>query len=280
MRIAITGASGFVGRYVLRELQARGVEIVAVTRSADRFPVESGIRELALIDISNCGNEPFEKMGSPDVLIHLAWNGLPNYKSSHHVETELHAQRTFLTSCVKAGLKRLVVAGTCYEYGLASGELAEDMQTQPCTEYGIAKDMLRKALEALGHEQDFELAWLRLFYLFGEGQSSKSLYSLLRDAIKRGDDTFDMSGGNQWRDFLPVNEAARLIVETALLRGNTGIVNICSGTPIKIQQLVQNWIDTSGTRMSMNLGRLPYSDAEPMEYWGNRRKLNTLLEAS
>jgi nucleoside-diphosphate-sugar epimerase len=280
MRIAITGASGFVGRYVLRELQARGLDIVVVARSADRFPAQSGVHEFAVIDIANCGDNPFGAMGAPDILIHLAWSGLPNYQSPHHVETELPAQTTFLASCVEAGLKRLVVAGTCFEYGLASGELTEDTQTRPCTQYGTAKDMLRKVLDALSHEHDFEFAWLRLFYLFGNGQSSQSLYSLFHEAIHRGDQTFDMSGGEQVRDFLPINEAARLIVEVALLQGNIGVVNICSGMPMTVRTLVQKWIDESGTRITMNLGRLPYPDTEPMAFWGNRGKLNALLGGS
>ena len=135
------------------------------------------------MDITNPPRDPFDAMGSPNTLIHLAWGGLPNYQSSHHVVNEFRAQLAFLTSCVKHGLKRLVVTGTCYEYGLACGELGEDTPTQPCTQYGIAKDMLRKALFALHREYDFELCWLRLFYLCGDGQSERSLYSSFHAAL-------------------------------------------------------------------------------------------------
>jgi len=277
MRIAVTGASGFIGRYVLRALRTRGVEVVAVSRSADRFLPESEGCENVVIDIAAPPGDPYENLRKPNVLIHLAWDGLPNYQSPHHVSTELPLQTAFLTSCINHGLKHLVVTGTCYEYGLAPGELTEDMSPRPCTQYGIAKDLLRQKLFALHPQFDFELAWLRLFYLFGQGQSEKSLYSMLNAAIRRGDRTIDMSGGEQIRDFLPVREAARLIVEIALHQKARGIYNLCSGAPVTVRQLAKSWIDAAGSTISMNLGRVPYSPNEPMAFWGSRRRLDMLL---
>lgn len=280
MRIALTGATGFLGRHVLHELVARGLDVVAIIRSVERFPLESSPSKIIQMDIAHCSNNPYEQMGAPDILIHLAWAGLPNYQSKDHVRTEFPVQLQFLKACVHAGLKRLVISGTCFEYGMLSGELTEDMTTLPCTEYGKAKDMLRKELQLLQQEHTFELAWLRLFYLFGQGQSKKSLYSLLEEAISRGERCFDMSGGEQLRDYLPVKEGARLIVETALRKGNAGTVNICSGAPISIRQIVENWIKERGAPIEINLGKLPYSNIEPMAFWGNREKLNALLEGA
>ncbi|KFN43126.1 NAD-dependent epimerase/dehydratase family protein [Arenimonas oryziterrae] len=280
MRIAITGASGFVGRHVLQALHEREQDVVVVARTAARAASIPGPHASVVLDVADGGEDPFAAMGKPDVLIHLAWDGLPNYQSTRHVETELPAQIRFLAACVRGGLKRLVVTGTCFEYGLAAGELTEQTPTQPCTQYGRAKDRLRQELQAWQADADFELAWLRLFYLFGEGQSEKSLYPLFQAALQRGDAGFDMSGGDQVRDFLPVREAARLLVDVALLRGDTGVVNLCSGRPITVRRLVQSWIDAAGADIAMNLGRLPYSEIEPMAFWGSRARLNALLGVS
>jgi len=277
MRVAVSGASGFIGQYVLRELQSRGLNVIALTHSATRRPTPLEASRWIVMDIANPPSNPFEAMGSPDALIHLAWGGLPNYQSSHHLEVELPAQLAFLTSCARTGLKRLVVAGTCYEYGLASGELAEEAPTQPCTQYGLAKDVLRKALFDLCAQYDLDLAWLRLFYLYGDGQSEKSIYHMLRAAIDRGAKTFDMSGGEQLRDFLPAHEAARLIVEIAQRKNVSGIFNVCSGKPIAVRDLVQSWIAASGAKITMNLGLLPYSPNEPMAFWGKREKLDAIV---
>jgi dTDP-6-deoxy-L-talose 4-dehydrogenase (NAD+) len=218
-------------------------------------------------------------MGAPDVLIHLAWDGLPNYQSRAHIETELPAQLRFLDACVASGLQRLVVTGTCFEYGKTSGEISEGSRIDPCTQYGIAKNALRRHLEELKSRQPFQFAWLRLFYLYGSGQSKNSLYSLLTAAIHRGDAEFDMSGGEQVRDFLPIQEAARIICDIALSPIDAGVVNVCSGIPATVRELVEGWIVERHSSITMNLGRIPYSEIEPMSFWGNREKLDAVLGA-
>ena len=104
-------------------------------------------------------------MGRPDVLIHLAWGGLPNYRSLHHFEHELPIQYRFLSDLVRSGLSGLVVAGTCFEYGMQSGQLSEDMGSCPDNPYGFAKDALRRQLEYLHEVNSFALTWARLFYI-------------------------------------------------------------------------------------------------------------------
>jgi nucleoside-diphosphate-sugar epimerase len=278
MRIAITGASGFVGRHVLRTLQSRNLDIVVVNRSAGQHTTAAHT-EIVLIDIAHDLPDPFLAMGKPDVLIHLAWDGLPNYQSHKHVEIELPLQQRFLTKCVASGLKRLVVTGTCFEYGLVTGELTEDSPTQPCTQYGLAKNMLRQHLEGLKSEHSFQMAWLRLFYLYGEDQSKSSLYSLLTDAIRRAETEFDMSGGEQIRDFLPIQAAACIIADIALIPADIGVINVCSGVPTTVRDLVATWIAEKNSSIVMNLGRIPYSAIEPMAFWGSRKKLDFVLGA-
>jgi Nucleoside-diphosphate-sugar epimerases len=263
MRVAITGASGFVGQHVLHELQARDVDIVVASRALERSFVESSRTEILQMDIARAPPDSYQRMGAPDVLVHLAWDGLPNYQSRAHVETELPAQLRFLEACLASGLKRLVVTGTCFEYGRTSGEISEESQTDPCTQYGAAKDMLRKHLEDFKSMHPYQLAWLRLFYLYGPGQSKNSLYSLLTAAINRGDAEFDMSGGEQVRDFLPIQEAARIISDIALSPIDVDIVNVCSGKPTTVRKLVEAWIAERHSSITMNLGRMPYSEIEP-----------------
>jgi nucleoside-diphosphate-sugar epimerase len=279
MRVAITGASGFIGRHVLCDLQSRDLDIVVVSRSPERSFLEHTRTEILPMDIASVLSDPYALMGAPDVLIHLAWDGLPNYQSRAHVETELPAQLRFLKACLASGLKKLVVTGTCFEYGKASGEISENMQAHPCTQYGVAKNALREHLEDVKSTYPFHLAWLRLFYLYGSGQSKNSLYSLLTAAIQRGDAEFDMSGGEQVRDFLPIQEAARIIVDVSLSSTDVGVVNVCSGIPITVRELVEKWITKGKSSIKMNLGRVPYSEIEPMSFWGSREKLNAVLRA-
>ena len=109
---------------------------------------------------------------------------------------------------------------------------ARTAAAEPSNPYGVAKDTLRRHLEALKETAPFDLRWLRLFYLYGPGQPKTSLYSQFQAAMARGDTTFDMSGGEQLRDFMAVETAAAAIVDVALAAEAPRIVNICSGAPI------------------------------------------------
>ncbi len=269
MKIAVTGASGFIGRYVLAELKKYGVDIVAITRDAARLPDLSRSVCVVEMDIAHPVPDYFERLGEPDVLIHLAWDGLPNYKSLHHFETELARQYQFLKTVVDTGLRSLVVTGTCFEYGMQSGALSALMTTKPTNPYGYAKDALRQQLGYLKSTKPFNLTWGRLFYMYGEGQPNTSLYPKLKEAVSRGDKVFNMSGGEQLRDYLPVEEVARQIVQLALAQRDSGAVNICSGNPISVRKLVEQWLLENNWKIELNLGYYPYPDYEPMAFWGD-----------
>lgn len=268
MRVAVTGASGFVGRHVLTELLRHKIEIVAVTRDVARLRRSNESVQIVEMDIAHPAPGCFEQIGQPDVLIHLAWDGLPNYKSLHHFETELPRQYHFLKIMVEAGLPSLLVTGTCFEYGMQSGLLSAGMQTKPNNPYGYAKDALRQQLEFLKSANPFNLTWARLFYMYGEGQPSTSLYPKLKEAVLRGDKIFNMSGGEQLRDYLPVEEVARQIVRLAVAQRDIGAVNICSGKPISVRRLVERWLRENNWKIELKFGYYPYPDYEPMAFWG------------
>ncbi len=278
IRIAITGASGFVGQYVLEAVAALGHDIVVASRSMDWLRSLDNTVQAVQLDIENPGADPFNTLGHPDLLLHLAWSGLPNYRSAHHVESELPSQKTFLELMVNAGLENLTVTGTCFEYGMKSGALAESIEPEPDNPYGVAKDALRRSMEDLKISRPFNLTWARLFYMYGAGQGENSLYSLLKQAVSRREKVFNMSGGEQIRDYLHVSEVADLLVSLATSRKDNGVVNICSGKPISIRSLVEGWIKDEAMEITMNLGYYPYPDYEPMSFWGDRTRLDKLLE--
>jgi nucleoside-diphosphate-sugar epimerase len=278
MRVAVSGATGFVGRHVVAELERRGIETILLLRAPATMPQRGTARLILQADVEESGAEVFEAAGRPDVLIHLAWGGLPNYRSLHHFERQTVAHYRWLKDLLNAGLARLVVAGTCFEYGMLSGPLDEAMGTRPATPYGFAKDILRRQLEWLAAERPFSFTWARLFYMYGEGQSSGSLLPQLRAAAERGHEAFPMSDGEQLRDYLPVAEVARLLVLLARGPGH-GIVNVCSGRPISVRRLVEDWILEHGWRIRPDYGRYPYPDYEPIAFWGDRTKLDRCLGA-
>lgn len=276
MKIAVTGADGFVGRHVLRALQSAGADVVAVVRPGAMPRDAATGTEIVSMDLASAGDDAYSRIGRPDSLVHLAWGGLPHYRSPHHVDTELPLHRAFLEACLRSGLQHLVVTGTCLEYGMQSGELHETSPAEPVTQYGKAKDELRASLQQLQARFGFGLSWLRIFYLYGPGQAATSLYSQLHAAVAKGDAGFAMSPGDQVRDFMPVEDAARDIAGAALRGEDDGIVNLCSGRPVRVLDFVHERLREWNAAIELQAGVFPYPDYEPFAFWGNRRKLDGL----
>jgi len=279
MKLAVTGATGFIGRHVVAELERHSISPVLICRPSAELPAPLKKHAVVHMDLTAAPENAFQLIGQPDRLIHLAWGGLPNYGSLYHFEKELPAQYRFLKTLVESGLGSLMVTGTCAEYGMQSGPLSEACEARPYNPYGFAKHMLRRQLEYLRQARPFGLTWARLFYLHGEGQPENSLLPQLRKAVDRGDRVFNMSGGEQLRDYLPVTELAKYLVSLALTPGDNGVVNVCSGTPVSVRSLVERWVGENAWNMALNFGHYPYPDYEPMAFWGDRGKLDRCLRS-
>ena len=277
LTIAVTGASGFLGRYVVAELLRHPVNVIALSRDAQKLASLPAQVHVLQKDLRAPGPRDYDELGRPDVLLHLAWEGLPQYQELFHFEQELPRQYQFLKGLINAGLPAVVVSGTCLEYGHQSGALREDLPARPTTAYGYAKAALYQQLVHLNRAHPFALTWARLFYLYGPGQHEQSLYSKLHRACAQGDRHFSMSGGEQLRDYLPVTEAARLLVALTLRQAPLGLINVCSGHPTSVRTLAEMWLRTLGNNMALDLGRYPYPDYEPMAFWGNRAYLDQQL---
>jgi dTDP-6-deoxy-L-talose 4-dehydrogenase (NAD+) len=276
--VLLTGATGFIGQYVLKELKKLDIKIFCLCRNKRDHLQDKAVNWVEL-DIHNLPDtDLFEYVGKPDVLIHLAWGGLPHYKSLHHFEKELPSHYAFLKRLVESGLSNLTIAGTCFEYGLKHGPLRENIEVNPNTPYGFAKDSLRRMLEFLKQHYEFNLTWCRIFYVYGEGQPESSIFGQIKAATQKGNKVFNMSEGEQIRDYLPVEVLSRYIVKLALLKSDVGVVNVCSGRPVSIRRLVKTWIKENHWNIDLNPGYYPYPDYEPLAFWGDKTKLDNLIK--
>jgi dTDP-6-deoxy-L-talose 4-dehydrogenase (NAD+) len=278
MTVLVTGATGFVGRHLIAALLAKGFKVRAASRNIEAARAMPWFDEVEFVtaDIHAPDLDVESLADGMDAIAHLAWTGLPNYQALFHFERNLPLDYAFLKRVIEAGVSQVLVTGTCFEYGLQSGPLSEAVAAQPCTPYGLAKHTLRLFLEALQRERAFTLQWARLFYLYGEGQNPNSLLASLDRAIDAGDTQFDMSMGDQLRDYLEIRQAASRLASLIAHRNVDGVINCCSGQPVSVRALVEQRVRQRQSSIVLNLGHYGYSAHEPMAFWGVAQRISQL----
>lgn len=268
-KVIITGANGFVGQHLVPLLLDNNYEVVAIIRDHKKVAQFDWRKDVKciLLDFHKEDKLPMDVRGWG--LIHAAWQGLPNYKKLFHLEENLPFSYRFIKSLVVSGVNKVLVTGTCSEYGYQNGKIPSTTKPIPNTPYGAAKDQLRQQLEYLATVHPFCFQWARLFYMYGKGQNPNSVLSQLDAAIDKNDAVFNMSEGEQLRDYLPIEKLAKQLLDL-YSSGYEGVCNICSGKPISVRRLVEQRISESNSKIALNLGYYSYLDYEPMAFWGVR----------
>jgi nucleoside-diphosphate-sugar epimerase len=282
IKILVTGATGFIGKHVVKHLLSIGHTIITTARknAEEAFFCFPELKNTHYIqkDLNDREENYHSFFDKPDIVIHTSWEGLPNYDKLYHIERNLISNYYFIKNIISNGLGDITITGTCLEYGLLEGCLSENANTKPCTNYGLAKDTLRKFVETLQNNYSFVYKWLRIFYPYGQGQQEKSLWRQMQDVISTNAKEFSMSPGEQLRDFFPVEKAAEYIVSAALQDEITGIINCCSGKPVSVRLFVEKFFEQRGYPIKLNLGYYSYSEHEPLAFWGDNSKLLRILE--
>ena len=265
LRILMTGGTGFIGKHLIKQLHSRGHQISLIIRPAPDRPTASIPQDIRII--------------SSDIHNEASYHQIPEepLDSMVHMEQLLAGDIKFLRMMAERRIPKIFVSGTCFEYGMQEGCMSEETPAAPVLPYAMAKDFLRKYLQELQKRHNFQLLWGRLFYTHGPGQNSRSLLALLDKSIKNGDEYFNMSGGEQLRDYLPVEIMTKKITTVIESNAFNGIINICRGKPVSVRYLVEEHIKKAHSTIKLKLGHYQYPPHEPMAYWGSDKLVNDLV---
>jgi nucleoside-diphosphate-sugar epimerase len=266
-RILVTGARGFVGRHCLPLLQERGYEVHAVTSTG-----EDGVRDGVRWHRANLLTDPAGVVRDvePTHLLHLAWITTPGaYWTSPENLDWVAASLALLRAFTG---ERAVLAGTCAEYDWSHGLCSERITPlQPATLYGECKRALQGVTEAYARQARLSIAWGRLFFLYGPDEHPARLVPSVARALLRGEEALCTSG-DQIRDFLHVQDVAGAFV--ALLESEvTGPVNIASGTPVAVKDVIRGIAERTGRPDLLRLGARPMPAGEPPQLTADVRRL-------
>lgn len=256
-RVLITGANGFVGRQIVQSLDVEGIDLIPAVREGKENTVSKfkNVKKIITSKDLFAEDESWweEQCKDVDIIIHTAWYvETGKYQDSSKNIDCLIGSLKLARGAAKAGVSRFLGLGTCAEYDQSQGILTIDTPLKPLTIYAAAKASLFTTLSQWLPRENVSFAWIRLFYLYGEGENKKRLVPYVRSQILQGEFA-DLTSGKQVRDFMDVTEAGKKIAEISLAK-QIGPINLCSGIPITVRQLVEKIADEYGRKDLLRFG--------------------------
>lgn len=264
--VVLTGATGFVGRQVLRAFAQQPVKIRLVVRDSKKNQIELTNQIESIV----CTSDIFAESQSwwdtlcmgVDTVIHVAWYAEPGkYLQSPKNLDCASGTLALAKACVASKVRRFVGIGTCFEYDLEQGFLSVNTPLKPSTPYAAAKAGVFLALSQYLGNAGIEFAWCRLFYLYGEGEDERRLVPYVRSKLAKGE-VAELSSGNQVRDFMDVHDAGQAIMRISKSH-RQGPINLCSGAGITVRALAEEIADEYGRRDLLHFGARPDNLIDP-----------------
>lgn len=271
-RILITGANGFIGRYCLKLLVEKGYEIHAIDNMFDDGLYHENITWYKL-DLNN--HDEITKLLMkirPNILLHMAW-----YISNTGYNDRIHyswinLSMELIHAFKQSGGKRVVVIGSCAEYDWNYSFLTENITPlNSSTAYGAAKHALQIIAKQYCQHNSLSFSWARVFFVYGPGEKSNRLVPYVISSILNNNNV-ETTNGDKLRDYVYVKDVAIAIVN--ILESNThGPVNICSGKPVRIKEIVDYIAEKLNGKHLIEYGVMNSNMNEPFSIIGNNSRL-------
>ncbi len=273
MKILVTGANGYLGTGIVKELLDRGEDVTATDFSVERVDKRAERMAGNLFQIEH----PYFYFGKPDAVLHLAWrDGFVHYSDAHLEDLSLHCK--LIQRLAEEGTRRIAVMGSMHEIVFFEGSIDETTPCHPQSMYGIAKNALREASQIIAQKSGTQLQWLRGYYIVGNQSYGSSIFSKIAKAAEDGKTEFPFTMGQNQFDFLDYGEFCCEVAEAVRQDKINGIINICSGRPEKLAERVERFIRENGYRITLQYGKFPDRPYDSKAVWGNDRKIRKILE--
>ena len=262
MRILLTGASGFIGSNICNFLCRKGYELLLTKRaSSDLSLINELSYNIIQIDWSKEGWIEKAIDFKPDVIIHSAWIGINSYERDNDTlqAANLILIDKLINIAVASQTKKFIGLGSQAEYGNIECEASEEDPVFPFDSYGKTKLQVLHHLQSASLKYDFEYYWLRIFSVFGDGQSKEWLIpSVINNILFSPQRFMDFTLGEQIYSYLDVEDISYSIELILQSTDKSGVYNISSSDKIKLKELIISIRDLIDSSFKLNFGAIPY----------------------
>lgn len=265
MRIAITGASSFIGRHLLDKCIRDGIEAVAIVR--ENSEIKLNTQKLTNVTVIKCDMDDYsvlaDKVDFVDCLIYLTWNGTRGADRNNIVlqrqnfEVGLDTIKKF----VDKGCKTIILAGSQAEYGLCVGKhkVVETAVSNPNTEYGKYKLKLYEEVKKYITGKNVRLIEPRFFSLYGtDDYDGTMVISTLKKMLR--DEPCDLTQCIQTWDFLHIDDAVEGLLKLIKSETAEGIYNFGSGEAYELKHFIEIMYRLTNSKSKLNYGAIPYPE--------------------
>jgi nucleoside-diphosphate-sugar epimerase len=272
LKIGVSGANGFIGRnLVLKMKEIENVEVIVFGRNRS-IPRTEPHPNLVPWDIFDESFD-YELVPKVDKFVHLAWSGIPHYDQIEHL-TQISGHTKLINEVMSKGCETLLTTGTCFEYDNPSGSVSENAPIVGSSSYSEAKIQFSKIVQSIADKHMSQNIWARLFYVYGTGQPSHTLFGSFQRAVHTDEREFHLSNANTKLDYLEVSELTDKLVDLLFAKSASGTFNVGSGTPVSLGTLVESWKLDLNSKIS-----ILDSEIQPTKsFWADVSKLNSIVK--
>lgn len=273
MKILVTGANGYIGQHVVAKILDADHDVIAVDLRNNNIDSRA---EYVNMDIFSGDVDIFDKLGRPDICLHLAWQDGFIHNSDKHIKM-LYSHFEFLRNLANRGIKKIAVMGSMHEVGYYEGSVDEKTPCNPISMYGIAKNSFRQMLVSTFEGTSVKLQWLRAFYIVGDDERNNSIFTKIKIAEREGKLLFPFTTGEKKYDFINIDDLAKQITASILQDEVVGIINCCSGKPVALKDKVEKFLAENNYKIKLQYGAYPDRKYDSPAIWGDCTKINKIM---